>query len=152
MRSEESQIAQSSEHVDASIRCYTVSQAARQTQREVETSRLTVGPYELRWPDMMVLAATINKQSATRNLMIPLLARNMKNLKKDEGLYDAFLKTTDDVRKVEAAQVQYCQSTMRSKLCLKNIFSPEHAYQSSIGPPTRPTRKTTTQQRSCSIS
>lgn len=84
--------------------------------------------YDLSGPDMAVIAATINKQTATRNLLIPLLAEHLETSTEIDDLHDVFLKTTEELRKHAGAQVPEYRSTMKYKLCLKNIFSPDTEY------------------------
>lgn len=71
---------------------------------------------------MVVIAATINKQTATRDLMIPLLAKNLKNSGHDEDLQEVFLRTTNELRIEEPAQVPEYRTSMQRKLCLHHIF------------------------------
>lgn len=80
----------------------------------------------------MVLAATINNQTAERNLMIPLLAEMMEESHQDEGLYSVFLRTVDALRTVVPAQFPEFRSTMRHKICLRKMFNKEKDYKSSV--------------------
>lgn len=84
---------------------------------------------------MAVVAATINKQTATRNLLIPLLAGNLQSSKPDEDLHDVFRKTVDILRDHEPTQVPEFRTTMRFKLCLHKIFRQENPYKSTAEPP-----------------
>ena len=81
---------------------------------------------------MAVIAAAINHQLANRNLLIPLLAKNLQSSDTDSDLHDIFLKTANDVRREVPAQVPEYRTTLRYKLCLKEVFKNSLRYESQI--------------------
>lgn len=124
--------------LDASPRIYTEAAAEPKQEmsevrpKQIEENLSAPTHFDLSGPDMIVLAATINKQTATRNLMIPTLANYLKTAKLDEDLLAVFLKTVNKVRKENPSQVPECRYTMRYKICLKKIFKKEIKYKSSV--------------------
>lgn len=88
--------------------------------------------FDVSGPNMMVISATINKQIAETNLMIPLLARNLEQTKQEEDLYSVFLKTVDSLKRDVPVQNPELRSTMRHKFCLRKIFKEEIKYKSSV--------------------
>ena len=88
-------------------------------KRGAEKSKPT--GYKIQGPDISILAATINSQIAFRNLMIPLLAENIRNSWLDTDLYVIFRQTSDMVRTEEPQQVPEHRSTLRYKLCQKDF-------------------------------
>lgn len=106
-----------------------------QAMEKKQQQKIEKQHYDLSGPDIAVVAATINKQTASRNLLIPLLAKNLENSKADEGLHDVFLKTTDELRNNESTQVPEYRTTMRYKLCLHKVFRQNTPYKSAQQPP-----------------
>ena len=88
--------------------------------------------YDIPCPDMAVIAAAINHQLANRNLLIPLLAKNLQSSDTDTDLHEIFLKTANDVRREVPAQVPEYRTTLRYKLCLKKVFKNSLRYESQI--------------------
>ena len=88
--------------------------------------------FDVQGPDMIVLAATINNQLASRNVMIPLLAYNIIESSTDADIHDIFLKTTDEVTREVPTQVPEYRSTTRLKVCLKQVYRPDVNYKSDV--------------------
>lgn len=107
---------------------------AAEKQTLTEQSRRAIRHYDVSGPDITVLAATINKQTASRNVMIPLLAKQLQSSDVDSDLNEVFLKTTDDVRAEVPRQVPEYRSTMRYKICLKKVFRKDKVYKSEVMP------------------
>lgn len=107
-------------------------QIVAERQRMREEARPPLRHFDVSGPDMAVFAATINKQLASRNLMIPLFARNLHNSGPDEDIHEIFLRTTNELRTDVPAQVPEYRTTMRSKLCLKKAFKPNQDYKSEV--------------------
>lgn len=99
-------------------------------QTRVQPNRSSPGSFDVSGPDMLLLAATINNQLASRNVMIPKLAHNIRESSTDADLHDIFLQTTDEVRREVPAQVPEYRSTARLKICLKQVYSPKTKYKS----------------------
>lgn len=87
--------------------------------------------YDLSGPDMAVLAATINKQFATRNLLIPLLAKKLGSSAPGDDLHQVFLDTTNQLRTEARTQVPEYRTTMRYKICLHKCFRDNTNYKTA---------------------
>lgn len=98
----------------------------------LELPRSEVRHFDLSGPDMIVLSATINRQTAQRNLMIPLLAEKLQTSGLDEDLLTLFIKTANAVRSNESAQVPEVRSTLIHKICLNKVFHGDLVYKSSV--------------------
>lgn len=116
--------------LDAGPRMRPVVVANQQSMRE--PSRPVAKHFDVSGPDIMVLAATINKQTAHREVMIPLLAKHLKKAKVDDDMHSVFLKTVNRVRKDFPTQVPEYRSTMRYKVCLNKVFKSDIKYKSSV--------------------
>lgn len=101
-------------------------------EHRAEVSRPAIRNFDISGPDIMVLSATINKQTAQRNLMIPLLAKKIDESEQDDDLHAVFLQTIELIRKSNKTQVPELRTTMGPKICLKKIFNAEDAYKSSV--------------------
>ena len=88
--------------------------------------------FDIRYPDTMVMIATVNGGKAERNVMIPLLAHNIIESSTDADIHDIFLKTTDEVRREVPTQVPEYRSTTRLKVCLKQVYRPDVNYKSDV--------------------
>ena len=82
--------------------------------------------FDIRYPDTMVMIATVNGGKAERNVMIPLLAKHLRECEEDEDLYEVFVRTNRDVVGENSCQVSEFRSTLRYKLCLRNVSDRSH--------------------------
>ena len=82
--------------------------------------------FDLTTRDTMVLMATVNGGKAKRNTMIPLLAKHLRAIGEDESMYDVFLKTQEDIERIGEGQILELRSTMKKRLCLRNVYEPVH--------------------------
>lgn len=71
---------------------------------------------------MAVLMAAQHGQTAQRSLLIPLLAKHLKQ--QDGDIYEAFMKASKEISFIKPEQVPFFQSTFVNKLCLSQIFKP----------------------------
>ena len=103
----------------------------RQNQQNIQRTQVPVPTsYDVPGPDMMVLAATINHQVAYRNVMLPLLAENLRKAGAETNLHDIFLSTSECIKSEKPSQSPEFRSTMRYKICLKKTFNPDYRYYS----------------------
>lgn len=78
--------------------------------------------YDIPGKHFIVLSATINHGFAERNLMIPLLAKNLESCSSDDDVHEVFLRTASEVNKTNSHQVVEYRSSMRQKINLKKVF------------------------------
>ena len=78
----------------------------------------SAGSYELSSPDMLAVYSSLKGGRAARNVMIPLLAKILKNARQDEALCERVHRTMTEMTKAVPQQVPEMRSTLRYRVVL----------------------------------
>ena len=83
--------------------------------------------FEIQSRDVITMMASVDGDVAYRNYMIPMFAEELRDSSNNGDIYEIFVKTHEKLIKklpTEARQIPEFRSTLRKKLCLRNIFVP----------------------------
>ena len=83
--------------------------------------------FKIQSRDVITMMATVDGDVAYRNYMIPMFAEELRDSSNNGDIYEIFVKTHEKLIKklpAEARQIPEFRSTLRKKLCLRNIFVP----------------------------
>ena len=72
--------------------------------------------------NFMLLMSTAPGRLSQRNLMIPYLVNQMKRLRPEDDLYEAFVNTAAMIRQTFQTQIPVFISTMEKKLLVREFF------------------------------
>ena len=81
----------------------------------------SAGSFELSSPDMLAVYSSLKGGRAARNVMIPLLAKTLKNARQDEDLCELVHRTMTEMTKAVPQQVPEMRSTLRYRVVLKKV-------------------------------
>ena len=77
--------------------------------------------FEIKSPDTLVIMSAYHGSLAARNVMIPSLAKAIRTSRNDADICEIFHETAREIMKIEPNQAQEMRSTLRYKLCLRQV-------------------------------